>query len=145
MTHTDEGLLLLNPEVRRVPKYWLDLNNKYILEALKAIPEYVETDLVAKLSYEPMWTFEDKHGNPLYPRWEAIRFVLETVKANMEHKKGPYKDPDIGENPVETALIRKERLDEIQMDLFSDETSITDALKLGTGIVVPGNSGNPDA
>ena len=82
MTHTDEGLELHRPEIREVYKYWKDLRNKYILESLTIIPDFVETDLVEKLSYEPKLVFEDNRGNALYPRWDAITFVLETIRAN---------------------------------------------------------------
>src|SRR3990167_6442773 len=56
-------------EVREVPKYRQWVQYKYILERLTLIPEISADDLpTPKLSYEPLWVFEDKFGNYLPPK-----------------------------------------------------------------------------
>ena len=139
MTHTDNGVELIHPVVRQVPTYWPDLQNKYILEGLTMVPEWVETDLVDKLVYQPTWVFETKYGEPLYPSWKAIKTVLDTVRHNVENagKRGPYKDPMVGESDEETLFLKGQEIDRIQQELFGNETDVTDALKLKSGIVVP--------
>ena len=138
MTHSDSGVAYLQPQVRNVPKYKHFIQGKYVLESLTIVPEFVKTDLVDQLSYEPKWVFEDSKGNALYPRYDAMRMVLETMRVNMHGNYGQakYKDPEA--DPVTGALERKANLDRLQNDLFGNESDITDALKLKSGIVVPG-------
>lgn len=136
MTHSDGGLLLLNPEVREVPKYRQWIQTKYILERLTIISEYVETDLVERLSYEPVFVFEDKHGNALAPLWSAIHFIVENL-LHAEHHVGyvKYKDPNA--DPTDAKEREFERIETLKNDLFGNETEIGDALAHKEGISVP--------
>jgi len=130
--HTMEGLELLTPVVKEFPKYRQWVKDKYILERLTVVPELVETDLVEKLSYEPVWVFEDANGNALRPIWSAIHFVIEQLNRNVSHS-GYTKYPDKGESFEE----KEARLKELQMELFGNETSVGDALAHKEGVVVP--------
>ena len=135
MSQTEEGLFLLHPVIREVPKYRHYIKEKYILERLVLVPVQQENDLpTSRQSYEPMWTFEDEFGNYLPPRLDASKFVIDAVYAAIgKQSMAKYKDPD-AENPVEK---KRERVDKLQDELFGNETDIGDALKLGMGIVVP--------
>lgn len=137
MNMTDEGLYLIHPEVREVPKYRTYIKDKYILERLVLVPESQENDLpTTRLSYEPMWTFQDKDGNYLPPTLLASKFVVDAVYAAIGKKSlAKYKDPD-AENPIESHVAR---VDALEKELFGNETPVGDALRIGTGIVVPQN------
>lgn len=134
MSHTDEGFQLIIPMVREVPKYKQWIQQKYILEGLTVVPDMVETDLVERLSYEPVWVFEDKNGNPLIPIWPAIHFILEQIKDN-QRTAGMTKYPD----PGETREQRELRLKELEEELFGNETDTGDALAYREGVTVPNN------
>lgn len=134
--YTDEGWKLLYPEVRELPKYKQWVQNKYILEGLTAVPSITENDLVSPISYEPIWVFEDKHGNYLDPKWSAIYWILESLKSNQESQgKVKYKDPE--SNPEEALEIQKQRIKKIEEELFGNETSVGDGLAYNGAIVVP--------
>lgn len=132
VTSTPEGFQLLLPEVVQVPKYKQWVRAKYILERLTVVPQIAENDLVEKLSYEPVWVFEDSRGNALKPIWGAIHFVLEQLNYNVS-RSGMTKYPDKNETEEE----KQQRLNELQMELFGNETEVGDALAHREGIVVP--------
>lgn len=142
MTHTDEGFQLLFPEVREVPKYRNWKPSRYILEGLQVIDPSTETDIPFRTSYEPLWTFQDSHGEYLIPIWPAIHMILETVRANQERKgEVKYKDPD--SVPNEAIENQKARIDKLTTDLFGNETSVTTALSHRSGVGYgPGSSPN---
>lgn len=135
---TDEGFELLTPIVVERPKYRQWINQKYVLE--RATPVLNERDRVIldkKYSYEPVWVFEDNHGKPLPPKWEAIVVIINTIHKNAAQAVGvKYKDP---ESNKDEALEQKEiRLQKLQEDLFGNETEVGDALAHKQAIVVPG-------
>lgn len=140
MTHTNEGIQLLHSEVRTVPKYRHYIRDRYILEGMTVVPKFVETDLVEELSYEPFYTFEDKHGEYLIPKWNVIHFVIENLRNATENAgKGPkYVDPD--SKPEEAIENQKKRIDQLITDLYGeDRTEIADALHYRDGVTVPHN------
>jgi hypothetical protein len=128
--YTDEGFILSQPEVRLLPKYRQYIQHKYVLEGLKPVPD--QTDLVTKLSYEPIWVFETKKGEALYPRWEAVHFILETLRHNIEHagETVRYKE--------DTEEEHAKRIASLQEELFGNETNIGDHLAHKTGISLTG-------
>jgi hypothetical protein len=124
-------------EVREAPKYRQWIREKFVLERLTVIPDYNITELPAtKLSYEPMWVFEDKSGNYLPPRFDACKFLIDNLRENLSRPYYPrYKDPD---SDPEVAKVNAElRVKELQESLFGDETEVGDALKYKQAIVVP--------
>lgn len=134
--YSANGILLLVPEWREVHKYgWI--KHKYVLERLVAVPEINTKQLTTKTSYEPMWTFEDKFGNALPPKWEACELVVNTMLAATGQKsmRAKYIDPMI-EHPVEE---RRNRINKLQDDLFGNETEVGDALAHKQAIIVPRN------
>lgn len=129
------GIKLLYPEMREVPKYKQWIHNKYILERLVAVPEINQKDLTTKINYEPLYVFEDKHGNALPPKWEAMKFVIDTVLAAQGTSSlAKYADKN------EPAEAREERLNRIQEELFGNETSVGDALAYKQGVGYTGPS-----
>lgn len=132
VTHTKDGFELINPAVEEKPKYWYS-PDRYILERLLPVPQFVESDLVDKTSYEPVWTFQDNNGNPLPPVWEAIFLLIKTVQANIASAghNAPYKLPEEMGNTKEAIAARVELL---QKELFGNETTIGDALTYDSGV-----------
>lgn len=129
---TDEGFELIHPEVRLLPKYKQYIREKYILERLIPVPEGVETDLLTKISYEPAWVFQDKHGNYLPPFFEGCKHVIESIYSMMDkaNTHTRYKDKNI------TPEEKLAHLKKVENELFGNETDVTDALAYGTGVTV---------
>ncbi len=123
MEYDDHAQPLLNPEVREVPKYQ-HITDRYVLE--RAVPVQGETDLLTKVSYEPAWSFEDRHGNYLPPRFDACEFIIETIYNQVQmgktHKK--YVDPD-SEHPAES---RYQKIIDMEKILFGNETATGDLM-----------------
>ncbi len=130
---TDEGLELITPEVKLLPKYKQWIKEKYILERL--IPIVGETDLLTKVSYEPCWVFQSSKGSYLPPFYDGCKLVIDSLMEKTGHKGHvKYKDKNTS---------KEERLAEIQKvedQLFGNETNLTDDLHYGSGVVVPANS-----
>lgn len=124
-----EGLQLSRPEMLFLPKYSLQ-KDRYILEYLQGINN---PELTTKTSYEPLWTFEDKDGNPLPPIWDAIYLLINQVQINMLAAgrnpiiKQPY---GMGNTPDELKM----RAESLQKELFGNENAITDALSLDSAV-----------
>ncbi len=128
------------PDFIEIKKYiWL--NNKYILEGLKEVPEFQQGEFVNKLSYEPIWVFEDRKGTPVPPVWLAIETILESMRCAMEGNNGAkYEDPIIAENdPKIGKEVKEKRMQELQEALFPNESEVGDALAYREAIVVPRN------
>lgn len=128
MTHTDEGLELMYPEVRTVRKYQHIERDRYVLERL--VPVVGETDLVTQTSYEPAWTFADRFGNYLPPRFDACKYIIEGIYAQIDqagtHVK--YKDPNA------TKEERLKMILDMEEKLFGNETPVGDALAHKFGV-----------
>lgn len=127
MDTTDTGIILLTPVVREVPKYKQWIRDKFILERLVLIPDVNQSELpTQKLSYEPLWVFQNSQGDPLPPALWACKFVVDTVYAAMG-KRSLRKYVDVEEqNPVEE---REKRIEKLTEELFGDESGL-----LGTTI-----------
>lgn len=129
-------------EVRYVPKYRQWIHQKYVLERLVAVPEMNREELPAsKTSYEIIWTFEDKDGNFLPPRFDACQFIINTIYAAQYGTKNlkKYYDPEATqEGYIET---RKKEVDKLVEELFGDQSSLGgDTVNAsGSSIIVPTN------
>lgn len=125
-------------EVRDVPKYRQWIQQKYILERLVVVPDYQQKELVeAKLSYEPMWTFEDANGQYLPPRFDACEFIINTVLAAQHgtHNLKKYEDE---ESTQEKALeSQRKRVDGLIEELFGEQSSLGGTTKTGESVIVP--------
>lgn len=141
MSVTDEGIHLLTPIMREVPKYQ-HIQERYVLERLTVTVDNEE--ISGNLSYEPMWTFEDKHRNYLPPKIDACKIIVDTVYAAT--RRGGAGDTEVRQGSMrkyvdELANLSPEakaaRIDGIVQDLFGNETETTDALSYKEGVVVP--------
>ncbi len=137
MDVTDEGLSLITPQVREVPKYRQWITQKYVLERLVLVPEINAGELPAsKQSYEPIFVFMDKNGDYLPPKIQAAKFVIDAIyELQGRNTFAKYRDPI--NNIEEYREARRKEIDKIQAELFGDETAVTDALTRKEGIVIP--------
>ena len=133
-THTPEGLELIHPIVDERPKYYKYWENKYVLEGFTDVPS--GTDMLEKYSYEPIFTFEDAHENPLYPDWRVIRIIIETIRHNVEHGVAKYVDPML--EPESAKEEQKKSTDRIYQEYYGNESDKTDSLMLGSGVSLSG-------
>lgn len=141
-------------EVRRVRKYPFD-DGMYVLERLVVIPDDNRKELPdCNLSYEPLWTFMDKHNNPLPPKISACQFIIQTVLAaqavnkmminGSEGRDRPtlvkYQHPQAGMGTEELLETHSNKIKEIENQLFGDEVGQIglDVLH-GQGVHVPSN------
>lgn len=128
---SDGGIELMFPESREVKKYpWI--KHKWGLEQLVLVPEHQQRELCGiKQSYEWMFTFHDKDGKPLPPKYEVCQFVInliEMAKDNAQAGVAKY---------VEDPEAAKKELAEMEEYLHGNETDVADHLMYGTGVVVP--------
>lgn len=141
--HTASGTPLLTPEVMELPKYGY-IRHVYILEQRVIVPEQNIHEMAgAKKSYEPLWVFEGKDGNPVPPTIQGAKFVVDTVLAAMGKKSlAKYKDPYEGATPQESYELNKQRVDRLQEELFGDESSLGGETfnESGSAIIVPGRN-----
>jgi len=132
MSTLDSGVELLHPQVREVKKYNY-ITNAYVLERLVIVPDFQAKELAdVKLSYEPLWVYVDATGNPLPPKWEPTKLIIDTLYAAMGKKSlRKYTDPDASEG------AKEDRITKLHQELFGNETETSDALRYKEGIVVP--------
>lgn len=126
--YTREGIFLREvTEVRLVPKYKQWIHKKWVLEKLVEVPEVCQDEILSRLSYEPIWVFEDKKGNPLPPIWIAIEYLITSV----EGKRGVKLEEPNGN--------LEERIKRLEEYLFGDENAVTDSLAYREGVFIKGN------
>jgi hypothetical protein len=129
MDHTDEGVKLLFPEVREVPKYRHYIKAKYILEKLVELNEAAQEELKVKISYECLWVYTDANDNALPPKWEVTQLVINTVNAAMgKGSLAQYVDPG------DSLEMKQARIAKIEEEMFGNETDATDAMAYGSGV-----------
>lgn len=126
--YTDDGVELLHPEVRELPKYRQYIRGKYILERL--VPAGISTDLIEKVTYEPAWVFQDKDGNYLPPFFDGCRFVIDSLNSQIQVAGTFTKYKDVNE----TAEERMAKVKKVENELFGNETPVGDALAYGSGV-----------
>jgi hypothetical protein len=140
---TDTGIELLSPEVRLLPKYKSYIQNAYILERRVLVPDESLKELAGvKKSYEPLWVFIGKDGNPVPPTIIGCKFVIDCVYAAMgKAGMAKYKDPNADLSPEEAYEKKKLEIDKIQEELFGDESGLMGEThtESGSTIIVPKN------
>jgi hypothetical protein len=126
-------------EVRLAPKYRQWICEKYVLERLTIVPDVNLGDLPTnKTSYEPLYVFEDRHGNYLPPRFDACKFVIDTIyAATGKQSLAKYKDP---EDSQEASLeLKRQRVESLVEELFGDQSALDYTTVTGESIIVPRN------
>ena len=139
---TPSGLYIREvTETRYVPKYRQWIKEKYVLEQLVGIPEVSMKELPAtKMSYEPIYPFQTDSGKYLPPRLDASKFVIDVLLAAQgKASLAKYKDPLAGLTTEQQVEIKNMELDNLQSELFGNETDTGDALAHREAIVVPRN------
>lgn len=133
--YTDEGLELLYPEVRELPKYKQWVKEKYVLERLVLVPEVNVGELpTQKMSYEPLWVFHDRNGDYLPPRLDASKLVIDSVYAALgKSSLAKYKDEEA------TLEGKAKRILKYEEELFGNESNVGDALAHNQAVIVPRN------
>lgn len=139
--HTPEGFELLQPQVQWLPKYKQWIPDKFVLERLVVVPEVSMNELPAtKVSYEPIFVFENSKHEYLPPKLTVAKFAIDAVYAAQgKSSLAKYKDPDFGLNTADLIQKKREELAELEADLYGNETPAGDALAYGHGVVVPHN------
>lgn len=140
--YTDSGIELLVPEVRRLPKYSY-VQHAYILERRVLVPDTDLKELAGvKKSYEPLWVFIGGDGTPVPPTIKGCKFIIDTVYAAIgKSSLAKYKDPLAGLSPEELAEVKKKEIDQIEEELFGDESGLKQQTinESGSAIIVPRN------
>ena len=128
---TPNGLYIRTvTEVREVPKYRQWIDKKYILERLVVVPEQNQHELpTAKISYEPIWTFEDINGNYLPPKWEAAKFIIDTVYAAQYSNHNLRKYIDDEDSQEKSLELKQKRVDEIMETVWGEQSAFSDGIK----------------
>lgn len=137
MNMTDMGVLLARPEVRLVPKYRQWIQNKYVLERLVVVPEQNIEELAGlKLSYEPLWVFQNSEGEALPPTLWAAKFCVDTVHAVLGKKSLARYIDEEAKNPVES---KEKRIAQLTEELFGDESFLIGRTVTGEAVAMPPN------
>lgn len=128
-------------EVRLVPKYRQWIQKKYVLENLVVVPEEQQNELPdSKVSYEPIYVFQTGSGEYLPPKLEAAKFIISSIYAvKGKGSLTQYKDPETtlkGEDLIE---YQTQKIDELQAELFGNESYVGDALAHKQAVIVPRN------
>jgi hypothetical protein len=144
--YTKEGLQLIHPEVRYLPKYSQWLSSRWVIEKCVPIPELNRKDLVAeKFSYEPLHGFINVYTDkPIDPTYRACEFLVENVLAQLRVRNGipqaKYEDPLFNaSDPKISREVKEAHLNELERELFGNDTSVTDKLMTQEAVIVPSN------
>lgn len=140
--YSEGGIFLREvTEVREVPKY-PHLRPLYVLELLMIVPMVNAAELPTQnLSYECIHPYMHAVNETyLPPNWEFTEWVIDcyfAAKGNKSLRK--YVSDEGTEVPgsLKGKEAKKKRVDEIYRYLYGNETQATDALRYGTGVVVP--------
>ena len=137
---TPNGIYLRTvKEVRLVPKYRQWIQSKFILERLVAVPDMnIEELPTVRLSYEPIWTFQDANENFLPPKWDAIKFIIDTIYAAQygTHNLKKYIDDEASQ---EMAIDKKNKeVDSIMEHLWGDQSAFSDGIKSKETVMLGG-------
>lgn len=128
---TPAGLYLRTvTEVRYVPKYRQWVEKKFVLERLVVVPDTNREELPAsKISYEIIYVFEDINGNYLPPKWEAAKFVIDTIYAAQYSNHNLRKYTDDEDTQEKSIELKKQRVDSIVEALWGEQSAFSDGIK----------------
>jgi flagellar basal body rod protein FlgC len=134
--HLQEDGVSKRWEVKEVKKYDY-ITEKYVLEQLVLVPDIQQEQVLGKkISYEPMYPFENNEGEYVAPRIDMCQLVINSVNAARGKQYYRKYVDELTKNPIEAV---KKRVDALYRDLWGNETDVTDALAYKEGIVVPTN------
>lgn len=138
---SDGRFLRTEVGIREVPKYdWI--KDKYVLERIMPVPEINRDELTTKLSYEPVFVFDNDKGQALIPRLDVCQLVIEAICKQAAKTVGAkYKDP-YADSKVAPEL-RKAHIDSVVAELFPNESELGDRLHYKDATTVPGLRDEP--
>lgn len=144
--YTKEGLELIQPEVRYLPKYSQWMGSRWVIEKCVPVEELNRKDLPAvKFSYEPLHGFINVYTDePIDPTYRACEFLVEQVLSQLKTRDGithaGYKDPLINaSDPKISHDVKEAHLKEMMAELFGNDTRVTESLMTQEGVTVPSN------
>jgi hypothetical protein len=130
--YSDEGIELLFPVIKEVPKYRQWCDERYVLERVIPIPAELETDQINKFSYEPIWVFQDGQNNFLPPNYDVCKIIIYSLYHQMHASVGArYSDPRMDKD---WAAMNEEAFKQRYKEMFGNETALTDALSVGEAV-----------
>lgn len=122
--------------VHEVPKYAY-MPYQWVLEHLIPIPQINQDELLGlKLSYEPIWGFNNLH-NRTTPPWETVKLIVDTLLDTISKGRTmirKYKESLEETNTKEGIAARQEALKKELFDGESDRASMALHLKRGVFI-----------
>jgi len=122
--HSREGFELPYPQVRLLPKYKQWINPPcWVLERLVVVPIQNLNELPSQAkSYEPIHPFlNPKTEMPIDPVFRACKFLVDCIYA-AQGKRSMAKYVD--EEALHPEESRKERIDNLVLELFGDESML---------------------
>jgi hypothetical protein len=114
----------------------------YVLERRVLVPDESLKELAGlKKSYEPVWVYQGKYGFPVPPTILGTQIVIDALYAALGKKSmAKYKEDTmkIG-SPAEQYEANKSRIDEIENELFGDESGLKQETinASGSAIIMP--------
>jgi len=134
LSHTPEGMQMLQPKVMEVKKYAKFSQEVYVLERLVIVPIMHENEIPGSAqSYEPLhffWSPKDKKIL-LPPKYMICKFIIDTMYAAMGRKSMAKYVDEMAKNPIQETA---KRIAEIEEYLYGDESDLK--LKTVTGEAV---------
>jgi len=120
------------------PKYWW-VKSRWVFEQWYPpdIVQHEDLPFTRQGSYEPLYVFEDKHGNPLALNKRVIEFMVNHILDK------PKSSDMLIKSTLEEEQAIKEKEDDLDIDRYFDTSSdIMSNLHFGEGIIVPSNYGD---
>lgn len=114
---------------KQVPKYNY-LDNRWILEVL--IPTN-NPELLTKMSYEPLYVFENRKREYLPLNWDAITAVINTIQ-NRERKPAKTEKQEWDDETADFEREKKRNLDYLNA---IGRTNLQQKFQDGTAVVNP--------
>lgn len=142
--YTPAGIELLFPEVQLLPKYqWIA--GRWILENRVLVPEVSRAELNGAVkSYECIYAFPTRRGQPIVPSFPACKFLADAIlAAKGKESLGPkYAHPLAGMKSEEIKHHKKMEIDKIMEELFGDESFLMGRTITGEAVAMPQEFGN---
>jgi hypothetical protein len=123
--HSDEGFQLLSPKIVNKPKYRQWCDNRWVLEKCTEVPTGHTELTVQPISWENIWTFQNRNGEYLEPNYLAAKFVINTILGVTFSPSNMAKYNTTNEQERQQRI---KEIDEIEELLYGNESKVGDAL-----------------
>lgn len=109
--------------IREVPKYeYMGLKDRHVLENVTTVPN--KTD-----DYEPLFTFQDKHGNALEPVWKVMEIIIDSWLNRHDAKYKPK---------ITQEMLRDASVQDFMMKMSEESSDFGYKVRDGSAILLPG-------